>query len=107
MNLREVLKKYGNNVGLHFKAVRSYTHQLLLALKLFKKIGIMHADIKPDNILVCLGGLLYSLLSNRILLSGERVETAAQGLWFWVCHVNQRMRTGAVPVLQILSGARN
>lgn len=52
MNLREVLKKYGKNVGLHIKAVRSYTQQLLLALKLLKKCGILHADIKPDNILV-------------------------------------------------------
>lgn len=48
MNLREVLKKYGKNVGLHIKAVRSYTQQLLLALKLLKKCGILHADIKPD-----------------------------------------------------------
>jgi serine/threonine-protein kinase PRP4 len=52
MNLREVLKKYGNNVGLHIKAVRSYAQQLLLALRLLKKCQIIHADIKPDNILV-------------------------------------------------------
>ncbi|KAJ0183956.1 hypothetical protein K1T71_000379 [Dendrolimus kikuchii] len=52
MNLREVLKKYGKNSGIHIKAVRSYTQQLLLALKLLKKTGILHADIKPDNILV-------------------------------------------------------
>ena len=52
MNLREVLKKYGQNVGLHYKAVRSYSQQLFLALKLMKKTGIIHADIKPDNILV-------------------------------------------------------
>ena len=52
MNLREVLRKYGQNVGLHYKAVRSYSQQLFLALKLLKKTGIIHADIKPDNILV-------------------------------------------------------
>ncbi|CAI4225882.1 unnamed protein product [Auanema sp. JU1783] len=52
MNLREVLKKYGNNVGLHMKAVRSYAQQLLLALRLLKKCSLIHADIKPDNILV-------------------------------------------------------
>ncbi|CAG5125169.1 unnamed protein product, partial [Candidula unifasciata] len=52
MNLREVLKKYGKDVGLHIKAVRSYTQQLLLALKLLRKCSILHADIKPDNILV-------------------------------------------------------
>lgn len=52
MNLREVLKKYGRDVGLHIKAVRSYTQQLFLALKLLKRCSILHADIKPDNILV-------------------------------------------------------
>ena len=52
MNLREVLKKFGKNVGLHIKAVRSYAHQLLLALKLMKKCYVIHSDIKPDNILV-------------------------------------------------------
>ena len=52
LNLREVLKKYGQNVGLHIKAVRSYSQQLFLALKLMKKSGILHADIKPDNVLV-------------------------------------------------------
>lgn len=61
MNLREVLKKYGKNVGLHIKAVRSYTQQLFLALKLLKRAGILHADIKPDNILVNEGHLTLKL----------------------------------------------
>lgn len=52
MNLREVIKKYGKDIGLHVKAVRSYAQQLFLALKLLKKCNILHADIKPDNILV-------------------------------------------------------
>lgn len=45
MNLREVLKKYGKNSGIHIKAVRSYTQQMLLALKLLKKTGILHAGM--------------------------------------------------------------
>ena len=52
MNLRDVLKKYGKNVELHIKAIRSNPQQMLLALKVMKKANIVHADIKPDNILV-------------------------------------------------------
>lgn len=52
MNLREVLKKYGKDVGLHVNAVLSYSRQLFLALRLLRKCNILHADIKPDNILV-------------------------------------------------------
>lgn len=52
MNLRQVLKKYGAGCGLHMKAVHSYARQLLLALNLMRKLGILHADIKPDNIMV-------------------------------------------------------
>ncbi|KAF5348360.1 hypothetical protein D9758_010909 [Tetrapyrgos nigripes] len=52
MNLREVVKRFGKDVGLNIRAVRAYAHQLFLALSLLKKVGVMHADIKPDNILV-------------------------------------------------------
>lgn len=52
MNLREVLKKYGKQVGLNVKAVQSYTQQLIMALRLLRKCNVMHCDIKPDNILV-------------------------------------------------------
>ncbi len=56
MNLREVVKRFGKDVGLNIRAVRAYAHQLFLALTLLKKVGVMHADIKPDNILV---GLVF------------------------------------------------
>jgi serine/threonine-protein kinase PRP4 len=46
------LKKFGKNVGLNIKAVQSYAKQLFLALSLLGKAQIIHADIKPDNILV-------------------------------------------------------
>ncbi|CAH0713363.1 unnamed protein product, partial [Brenthis ino] len=52
MDLRNILKKYGKNHGINIKALMSYSRQLLLSLRLLKKIGIVHADIKPDNILV-------------------------------------------------------
>jgi serine/threonine-protein kinase PRP4 len=52
MNLTEVVKLYGHHVGLHIKAVRSYAFQLFKSLSLLKKCNIIHADIKPDNVLV-------------------------------------------------------
>jgi serine/threonine-protein kinase PRP4 len=51
-NLRDVLQKFGRGVGLSLTAVRSYFGQLLAAATHLQKHGILHADLKPDNILV-------------------------------------------------------
>ncbi|GBG59478.1 hypothetical protein CBR_g38502 [Chara braunii] len=52
MNLREVLKKFGRDIGINLTAVRAYAHQLFVALKHLRNCGVLHADIKPDNMLV-------------------------------------------------------
>ncbi|KAJ5104056.1 U4/U6 small nuclear ribonucleoprotein prp4 [Penicillium argentinense] len=52
LNLREVLKKYGRDVGLNLGAIRAYAHQIFLGLDLLRKCNILHADLKPDNLLV-------------------------------------------------------
>ncbi|EFJ31639.1 hypothetical protein SELMODRAFT_86693 [Selaginella moellendorffii] len=52
MNLREILKKFGRNIGISLAAVRSYARQLFTALKHLRNCGVLHCDIKPDNMLV-------------------------------------------------------
>lgn len=52
INLRELTKKYGRGIGLNLRAVHAYAHQLLWALYHLRSCGVLHADIKPDNILV-------------------------------------------------------
>ena len=64
MNLREVVKRFGKDVGLNIRAVRAYAQQLFLALSLLRKCNVMHADIKPDNILV----RLYYLLTAHFII---------------------------------------
>jgi len=51
-NLRMALKKYGRGNGLHLQAVWSWSKQLFKGLALMKKCKLIHADLKPDNILI-------------------------------------------------------
>mmetsp|Transcript_10480 Transcript_10480/g.17573 ORF Transcript_10480/g.17573 Transcript_10480/m.17573 type:complete len:300 (-) Transcript_10480:79-978(-) len=52
MNLRETLAKYGKDVGISLDGVSSYGRQLFTALAHLHKQGFIHADLKPDNIMV-------------------------------------------------------
>jgi serine/threonine-protein kinase PRP4 len=52
MNLREVLRQFGRGVGININAVQAYSKQLFIALQHMKNHGIIHCDLKPDNILV-------------------------------------------------------
>jgi serine/threonine-protein kinase PRP4 len=52
MNLREVIKKFGHNRGINIEGVQVFSKQMFQALKHIRKCKIVHADIKPDNILI-------------------------------------------------------
>lgn len=51
-DLREVLKKFGRNVGINLFPIKSFARQMFLALSHMKKYKVLHADLKPDNILM-------------------------------------------------------
>lgn len=81
LNLREVLKKFGNNVGINLGATRSYAHQMFVALAHMRKCSIIHADIKPDNILVGRAHILHHRCSLAdIICTGQRSTQHSQDL---------------------------
>lgn len=77
MNLRDVVKKFGKDIGLNIRAVRAYAHQLFLSMSLLRKCNVMHADIKPDNILVRFLICSQYLANGRV---GQRTENNAETL---------------------------
>jgi len=54
-NLRVANKKYTKDKGMSLQACRAYTRQLMIALRHIHRSSIVHADIKPDNILISAG----------------------------------------------------
>jgi serine/threonine protein kinase len=52
LSLREVVSKFGKDVGLNIRAVQIYARDLVVALRHLQKKGVVHADFKPDNILM-------------------------------------------------------
>ena len=51
-NLRQALKQHGHRRGVQIGAIRAYSRQLFHALRYMEKLGIVHADLKPDNVVV-------------------------------------------------------
>jgi serine/threonine protein kinase len=83
MNLRELTLKYGRNVGLNITAVAIYAGQLLVALRHLQQCRVLHADIKPDNILVNVSGG-----------EGQALSKACTFAVAWTCGSNLKMRPG-------------
>jgi len=51
-NLRSALRQHGHRRGIQVDAVKMYARQMFVALRYMEKLNIMHADLKPDNIVV-------------------------------------------------------
>ena len=52
MNLRELTRKVGVGRGIKIEAVGNFALQMLIALRHLRDNNVLHADIKPDNILI-------------------------------------------------------
>lgn len=90
MNLREVLKKFGRNIGLRLTAVRAYAKQLFIALKHLRNCGVLHCDIKPDNMLVCYAFFIFRLFHFVFCLFSRRnFHYPTWFLIFFFCKVNE------------------
>ena len=58
-------------MGINLKAVRAYAQQMFLGLSLLRKCNILHADLKPDNVLVSSWPLQYWLNNTNLLKVNE------------------------------------
>ncbi|XP_023639194.1 serine/threonine-protein kinase prp4 isoform X2 [Capsella rubella] len=76
LNLREIVKKSGVNVGLQLSDIRVYAKQLFTSLKHLKNCGVLHCDIKPANILVNEGRNMLKLCDfGSAMFAGENQVT--------------------------------
>ncbi|EIE27798.1 kinase-like protein [Coccomyxa subellipsoidea C-169] len=76
INLRELTKKYGRGIGLNIAAVRAYAAQMLTALYHLRNCGVLHADIKPDNILVSASRTMVKLCDfGSAMFTGDNETT--------------------------------
>lgn len=73
-NLRAALKKYTKDKGMSLRAVRAYSKQLLVALHHIHRCDIIHADIKPDNILISAGHNLVKICDLGSAMYTREVE---------------------------------
>jgi len=53
-DMRFALQKYGQGGGLPLPSVAQYVRQIFCGLRVLRKLKVIHADLKPDNVLMTL-----------------------------------------------------
>merc|ERR1712186_67557 len=66
--------KYTKDKGMSLRAIKAYTKQLLIGLRHIHRCGILHADIKPDNILITAGNNLVKICDLGSAMELSEVE---------------------------------
>jgi len=76
-DLRFGLQRYGQGKGLPMGTVRLYGRQLLLGLRALWRLKVIHADVKPDNVLMSMDKATVQLIDfGSSMGDGEQIRTS-------------------------------
>ncbi|CAE7581205.1 Prpf4b [Symbiodinium natans] len=76
-DMRFALQKYGMGAGLPLPTLQQYVRQILLGLRALRAAKVVHADLKPDNILMTLNKAEIKICDfGSAMDASEQVKTA-------------------------------
>jgi len=76
-DMRFAVQKYGQGGGLPLPALVQYTRQLFQALRVLRRMKVIHADLKPDNLLMTMNKAAVQICDFGSAMDvAEQVRTA-------------------------------